>query len=113
MFGKTASMGAMLALALAVGFAAAKPSRTASCCVTKTRCCTTAQVCCNQPETAACCKTGTACCDRKDCCGPQRKAPASACPVTGLERAQCCASKASQTPPCCQQGCDTAGRLVR
>ena len=35
------------------------------------------------------------------------------CEVTGLPRPQCCASKASLMPPCCQKGCSTAGQVLR
>jgi hypothetical protein len=110
MFGKIASFGAMLALLVSVGSAAAKPSPSQ---VPSGRCCATARYCCDQPDKAACCKIGTACCDMKDCCGPQKQAAASACPVTDLNRSQCCASKASAMPPCCMSGCNTAGRIVR
>ena len=113
MFTKIASLGAMLALLVSVTAVAAQPSRTASCCVEKTRCCTAAEACCDQPAQADCCKTGTACCDMKECCAPQKKAAASTCPVTGLNRSQCCASQASPMPPCCSQGCDIPGKVLR
>ena len=126
MFGKIATLGAMLALLLSVGSVSAKTSQTPSCCATQTRCCAEAKVCCDQPDQATCCQTGTACCDMKDCCGTQKTAAAKSstfksaaakaaktCPVTGLNRAQCCASKASPMPPCCAQGCDTAGQMLR
>ena len=106
MFGKITSFGAMLALFISVGSVSAKPSKTASCCVEKTRCC-------DQPKTAACCKSGTACCDRKGYRGPKKETATSLCPVTGLNRSQCCASKASPMPPCCAQGCDTPGQILR
>jgi hypothetical protein len=104
MFGKIASVVAMLALLLSVAPTGADPKQP-GCCATKTRCCA---------EAKRCCQTRAACCDMKDCCGP-KPAPkaAAACPVTGLARRQCCASKASQQPPCCAKGCDTAGRLLR
>jgi len=35
------------------------------------------------------------------------------CPVSGMDRRICCASKASPMPPCCQRVCDTPARLVR
>lgn len=52
---------------------------------------------------------------------PQREAASTGwlpealqiCGHTGRPRWQCCASKASPMPPCCQKGCTTAGRIVR
>src|SRR5689334_13915590 len=99
MFGKVGSSGAMLALLVSVTSVSAKPSKIASCCVEKTRCCGTAKACCDQPEKAACCKSGTACCDRTQCCGTPNKA--AACSVTGQLRTLCCATKAAPMPPCC------------
>ena len=44
-------------------------------------------------------------------------APGSAasptCEVTDLPRRQCCASKASPMPPCCQKACSIPGRIIR
>lgn len=40
----------------------------------------------------------------------QRKSPT--CPVTDLPRWQCCPTKASPMPPCCQKGCDTPTRVI-
>ena len=82
-------------------------SKTAACCQTKTRCCDKVGACCDTPG-AACCTEKTNCCDTG-----RAKATAATCEVTGLKRAQCCASKASQTPPCCQKGCSTPGSVQR
>lgn len=112
MFGKIATLGATLALMLSAGVFAA-PSKTASCCVEKTRCCSMVKACCGEPEKAACCKTGASCCDKQDRCGSRSaKSAAGLCPITGKPLTQCCSNKASQTPPCCQKGCKHAGRIA-
>ena len=116
MFGKIASFGAMLALLLSVGAArAADPKPQPGCCAPKTACCTPAKSCCTETRKAACCKPGAACCraDKACCASKPTVKSAGACPVTGLDRRQCCASKASPLPPCCMKGCDTAGRHLR
>jgi hypothetical protein len=74
----------------------------------------TRPVCCaNHPAShAKCCKAGTeaACCHGG-------KAPAkgvtAVCAITGKPLKECCGSKASQTPPCCQKGCKHAGHKER
>jgi len=119
MFVKIRAIGAMLALltTLAAGSAAraADTAVTPTCCAAHTRCCAEVKYCCDEPEKAKCCLSGTSCCGAKDCCGSHGKSPlqAATCPVTGLARRLCCASKAAPMPPCCQKGCDTPGRMFR
>jgi hypothetical protein len=94
-----ASLGAMLALVVSVGSASAKPAKVASCCVN------------HAASHAKCCDTGKA----DECCRAEKlaKGDVRVCAITGKPLTQCCGSKASQTPPCCQKGCKHAGKKVR
>jgi hypothetical protein len=75
---------------------------------------TSRAVCCpNHPAShAKCCKSGRT----ADCChnpAASKKGGTAVCAITGKPLAQCCGSKASQMPPCCQKGCKTAGKKVQ
>lgn len=106
--------GLALAVTLMVPALAAPKTNTdaSSCCATQTRCCDQVEFCCDQPNKPECCQKGVSCCDKPSCCGPvkQAKQPTALCNVNGKPRWQCCPTKASPMPPCCQKGC---GKPVR
>ena len=93
----------LLALLLMIaGTALAEPPKSSA---GKTR-----PVCCaNHPAShAKCCSTGK----KEACChgGKPAKGVTAVCAVTGKPLRECCGSKASQMPPCCQKDCKEAGK---
>jgi hypothetical protein len=101
MFGKIATLGAMLALTLgtAVVPSYAKGAKVPSCCPS------------HPASHAKCCTSGKT----EECCRVEKmpKSAVRTCAITGKPLSQCCGSKASQTPPCCQKGCKHAGHKER
>jgi hypothetical protein len=98
-----ASVWALLALLATAGGAAAAPPKAEGK--------KTIPVCCaNHPAShAKCCKSGS----NEACChSPKRadKEGVRVCAVTGKPLQQCCGSKASQMPPCCQKACKSSGK---
>jgi hypothetical protein len=60
------------------------------------------KACCSAEKKSACCQKKSACCKDDDARGK--------CAKTGKPKLQCCASKASQMPPCCQKNCPPKAR---